>query len=238
MKAARVQAASGAAFALFLSLHLATTSSATLGISTYDRVLAALRAIYRPSLSVEIVLIAAPALVHVVCAARALWRRRNRPPARPPWSLRVHRWAGWTLAAVIVGHVFATRVMPALAIGPAATGRAEFSYLAYSVLNWPIFIIPYYLIFGLAGAAHLALGLAYAVRVLAPSQTRTAPTVRLGVVAACLVAALVTAGVTSVIAHAREASPIRFPEYHAIYERCMPFMPSDPRVSPTDHSGN
>jgi hypothetical protein len=69
---------------LFLGLHLATTASAIGGGGTYDSVLTALRDVYRPSLVVEILLIAIPALTHIVCAVlKILYRRRHRPaPAR------------------------------------------------------------------------------------------------------------------------------------------------------------
>src|SRR5262245_19696755 len=108
---ARVQAFSGLVFALFLALHLATTASAAAGAATYDGVLATLRRAYRPTLAVELALIALPALVHVACGVAQIVDRRRR--GTPPGSPLAHRLAGYVLLAAIGGHVFATRVMPA-----------------------------------------------------------------------------------------------------------------------------
>jgi succinate dehydrogenase/fumarate reductase cytochrome b subunit len=236
MKLGKLQAASGAAFALFLGLHLLTASSASAGADAYDRMLARLRAVYRPALPVELALVGVPAVVHIGCALVALVRRRRLAGAAASFRVRVHRYSGYVLLAAIFGHVYATRIMPALAIGPAATGKADFSYLAYSILNWPLFIIPYYLIFGAAGAVHLCLGLALAVKILAPARARTRTALRVGAVAAALVAAAVLAGVGSLILHAPTASPARFPEFHAAYERYLPLL--RPHIGPTDHTAD
>ena len=211
---ARLQAGSGLAFAFFLTLHLLTTAAGVGGPSAYDGALAAFRTVYRPALAVELALIAVPALVHVGCAlAQILDRRRRGVPASSPL---VHRLAGWVLLAAIGGHVFATRVMPAFGDGP-----ADYSYLAYSLLNWPLFMRPYYVLLGIAGAVHLLIGTTIACRVLgiARSGGRT-------VFAAATVAAVVVAlGVAGIIGGADTASRERFPVFRALYERFMPFLP-------------
>ena len=210
----RLQAGSGLAFAFFLTLHLLTTSAGAGGPATYDGALAAFRTIYRPALAVELALIAIPALVHIGCAvAQILDRRRRGMPASSPL---VHRLAGYVLLAAIGGHVFATRIMPAFGDGP-----ADFSYLAYSLLNWPIFMRPYYVVLGVAGAVHLVVGATIAVRVLGIARPR--PRVAFGVAA---IAALVVAfGVAGIIGGADDASRERFPAFRALYERFMPFLP-------------
>jgi succinate dehydrogenase/fumarate reductase cytochrome b subunit len=221
----KIQAASGLIFALFLGLHLATTASAIGGGGTYDSVLTALRDVYRPSLVVEILLIAIPALTHIVCAVlKILYRRRHPPSARAPWHIRIHRWAGYVLLAVIFGHVFATRVMPALAQGATATGKADFAYLAFSVLNWPVFIDPYYFLLGCAGALHLSLGLGVGVQVLLPKRLSATKVRAASVFAAALILTLVWVGVASMIAASGTAPRTRFREYAAVYKRFMPFM--------------
>ena len=117
--------------------------------------------------------------------------------------------------AAIVGHVYATRVMPAQA------GRgADFSYLAFAVLAWPYFINPYYYVLGLAGAVHLGLGLGFAAEALAPVSWR-----RTSIAAATISAALVAMGVTGIISQAAKAERSRFGEYKALYDRYMPVMP-------------
>jgi succinate dehydrogenase/fumarate reductase cytochrome b subunit len=211
---ARVQACSGLLFAFFLALHLATTASAAGGAATYDGVLAALRRIYRPTLVVEIALIAVPALVHVACGiVQIVERRRRGTPAGSPLA---HRLAGYVLLAAIGGHVFATRVMPAFGDGP-----ADFSYLAYSLLSWPLFMQPYYVVLGVAGALHVVLGVTIAIRVLGLGRPS-----RLGARVAAAVAALVVAfGVAGMLAAAPTASRERFPAFRALYERFMPFLP-------------
>jgi succinate dehydrogenase/fumarate reductase cytochrome b subunit len=209
---ARVQAASGLAFAFFLALHLATTASALAGPAAYDGVLAALRRVYRPTLAVELALIALPAVLHVACAVRRLATRRGPAPTR----LRLHHAAGYVLLAAIGGHVLATRVMPAFGSAP-----ADFSYLAYSLLNWPAFMWPYYVTLGAAGAFHLLVGTAVAARVLV--GVRASP--RLTVTAASVAAALIAAAAVSMIIHAPDSSRTRFPEFRTLYERFLPFLP-------------
>ena len=222
---AKVQAISGLCFALFLVLHLATTVSAIGGPAAYDGVLAAFRTMYRAHPVVEILVIGLSGSIHITCAIlRILERRRTGPHPKPPLLLRAHRWSGYFLALVIVGHVFATRVMPAVATGATATGRADFSYLAYSVLGWPVFINPYYFMLGLAGAIHLGLGLGYAAATLAPRRFGSPGARRASIAIATFAGALVVAGVASVIGRAGEADRSRFPEYEAVYDRLLPFM--------------
>ena len=214
----RVQAASGLGFAFFLALHLATTVSAVGGPASYDGTLASLRAVYRAHPIVELLLIGATAATHITCAIlQIVRRRRTGPHPSPPLVLRIHRWAGYFLMLAIVGHVYATRVMPAM-----AESGADFSYLAFSILAWPYFIKPYYYALGLAGAIHLGLGLGYAMTALGPRS----PWIRKASAAgAGIAAALVVAGVTGMIARSAEADRSRFDVYRALYDRYMPVMP-------------
>src|SRR5688500_15590400 len=123
---AKVQAISGLSFASFLGLHLATTVSAVGGPASYDGTISSLRAIYRAHPIVEFLLIGTSAAVHIACAILQILRRRKTGPhPAPPFPLRLHRWSGYFLMIVIVGHVFATRVMPALSGVP--RGGADFS---------------------------------------------------------------------------------------------------------------
>jgi len=218
---ARIQAISGLGFAVFLVLHLATTVSAVGGPASYDSTLGSLRAIYRAHPIVEFTLIGLSAAVHIACAIlQILHRRRTGPHPTPAFRLRLHRWSGYVLMLFIVGHVFATRVMPALGEGP-----ADYSYLAYSVLSWPVFINPYYYALGLAGAIHFGLGLGFAASALAPRGFGEAATRRTSIAATVVAGILVFAGVTGIIAGAEKADQARFSEYRALYNRYMPFMP-------------
>jgi succinate dehydrogenase/fumarate reductase cytochrome b subunit len=211
---ARLQAGSGLAFAIFLTLHLVTTAAGAGGSARYDGALATFRHIYRPLLAVEIVLIAIPALVHVACAIAQIADRRRR--GIPPSGPLVHRLSGYVLLAAIGGHVFATRVMPAFGDGP-----ADFSYLAYSLLNWPGFMRPYYVLLGVAGAVHLVIGTTIALRVLGFARPRS----RVAYGAATIAAVVVTLGVAGIIGGAETAARDRFATFRALYERFMPFLP-------------
>lgn len=215
---AKVQAISGLCFALFLVLHLATTVSGVGGPATYDGTLASLRAIYRAHPIVEFLLIGASAAVHITCAILQFNRRRKSGPhPKPPFRLRLHRWSGYFLMLAIVGHVFATRVMP--------SGAADYSYLAFSVLNWPVFINPYYFALGLAGSIHFGLGLGFAASTLAPRFFGSTAARRASVTVAAATGVLVVIGVTGIIAGAEKADASRFGDYKALYDRYMPFMP-------------
>ena len=106
--------------------------------------------------------------------------------------------------------------MPAFGSGP-----ADFSYLAYSLLNWPLFMRPYYLVLGAAGALHLVLGAAIAVRVLGIAK----PGTRVTRAVAALAALVVLAGTLGILGGAAAATRERFPEFRALYERFIPFLP-------------
>ncbi len=204
----RIQAASGIAFAFFLSLHLATTASAAFGPAGYDRMLEGTRTLYRPLLVVEAALVAAPALVHIACAIAQIRRRRRAGVGpRPPLAVRLHRSSGMVLMLAITGHVIATRVLV----------HADFSFIAFAMLRWPGFFVPYYLLLGASGATHLMLGLGFGLARLAPSTAAFARRpARLAAAAAAIVA---TVGVASIIVFAPRADRGRFAEFEALLSR-------------------
>ncbi|HEY3226576.1 MAG TPA: DUF1691 domain-containing protein [Planctomycetota bacterium] len=225
MTVARLQAISGILFAAFLILHLATTTSAVGGPATYDAVLEGMRNVYRPHLVVELLLIGLAGSVHIVCGiVRIIRRRRDPNRVKPSLVVRIHHWAGYVLLLAIAGHVFATRVMPALATGPTATGKADFSYLAYSVTGWPLFMKPYYVLLGAAGAIHLGLGLGLAAGVLFGGRADPRKLQRFAVGGAAVLTVLVVCGVLSIIRNAPRADRSRFAEFRVLYERFLPFM--------------
>ncbi len=219
----RLQALSGIVFAYFLLLHLATTISAASGTADYDAVLVLLRPLYRPHVIVEILLLGIPVLVHIGCAAynvRLRLRHRVRGRSGP---LQLHHLSGYVLLVAIVGHVAATRLLPTFGEGLTATHQADFSFLAYSLVNWPWLFVPYYFVLGIAGAVHLGLGLGYAARTLLGARLRmNLP--RISVMATAVLAVAVAAGVYGMVRGAPDASRARFPEFSALYERFLPFM--------------
>jgi len=225
MTVARLQAISGILFAIFLVLHLATTTSAIGGPATYDAVLEGTRHVYRPHIVVELLLIGLAGAVHIVCGIVRIVRRRRDPNrVKPSLVVRLHHWAGYVLLLAIAGHVFATRIMPAVATGPTATGSADFSYLAYSILGWPIFMKPYYVLLGAAGAIHGGIGLGLAASALLGPRVDPRKLQRFSVAGAAVLTVLVVLGALSIIRHSPAADRSRFVEYRAVYERFLPFM--------------
>lgn len=226
IKLGPIQAASGAIFALFLTLHLLTAASGALGIESYDGTLGLLRRIYRPHVAVELLVMGASGTIHIACAVLQMIRRRKIFALKGAWWMRAHRLSGYFLLLVIIGHVLATRIAPTLATGPTATGKADFSFLAFATLAAPYFFWPYYLMLGVAGSLHLGLGLHLASRVLIRRSAAPAPGTHGGPSVARLVAvfgftAMVFAGVFGILARAKDAPRHRFPEYKALADKLL-----------------
>ncbi len=152
---ARVQAISGLLFLLFASLHLVNTMLAAHSAAAYNGFQRALRPIYQfPPLEIGLVL--APLLVHVVAGVRRL---RGGPSPRT-WRARLHRWSGVFLLVVIFGHIAAVRGASFFAgVYP------EFEGLSFSLWLVPYLFYPYYMTFAVAAlyhglnGAYLALGI-------------------------------------------------------------------------------
>jgi hypothetical protein len=134
-------------------------------------------------------------------------RRRAGPLPRPALAVRIHRWSGLFLMLAITGHVLATRVLV----------RADFSLVAFAMASLPAFFVPYYLLLGAAGAAHLTLGVGFATARLFPRAAMVARRPARWAAAAAVV--VVTVGVASIIAFTPRADRRRFPEFRALVER-------------------
>jgi succinate dehydrogenase/fumarate reductase cytochrome b subunit len=104
----RVQAASGLTFSVFLTLHLINTMLGSAGPDAYDGFQASARAFYQHPLF-EYIVVLIPLVVHLGASITRILRRRRRHLPRPGLRLRLHRYSGWFLLAVISGHVSATR---------------------------------------------------------------------------------------------------------------------------------
>ena len=156
----KVQALSGAVFALFLFAHLVNLALATLGPQRYDALQQALRAGYQAPV-LEIALVLVPMLVHVGASLTRWWGRRREPPLLLPWRARLHRWSGRFLLVVFVGHVGATRGASVFFdVFPGFEGIAF-------TLRWvPAYFWPYYLLLAVGGWYHLVHGLWVALPVL------------------------------------------------------------------------
>lgn len=144
----KIQAATGLLFAAFVALHLFNTWLAALGPEAYNGVQVLLRSVYQfPPL--EALLLAALA-VHVVVGVMRIVREPKRVLNL---RARLHRYAGFFLMLVIVGHILAVRgsswffdVYPG------------FAGLAFSVAAVPGSFYPYYFLLGVAGFYHAANG--------------------------------------------------------------------------------
>lgn len=139
-----VQAGSGVFVFVFLAVHLANTYLAALGAQPYNAVQSTVRMVYQ-WWPVEITLLAAI----VVHAAAGLWRIFKEPARLLTLRSRLHRYAGFFLLLVIVGHVIAVRgVSFWFGVHP------EFVGLAFSMQYLPQVFYPYYFLLAVAGFYH------------------------------------------------------------------------------------
>jgi succinate dehydrogenase/fumarate reductase cytochrome b subunit len=161
----RVQCASGGLFSVFLVVHLLNTAMALESPAAYDSFQVAARRNYQVPV-VEWLVVLAPLAVHMGAAILRLKRSGFR---RPPQPLRaqLHRYSGWFLLAVILGHVFATRGSGVFFdAAPMAGG------LAFSLWWMPAMFYPYYLLLALCGLYHGLNGLLIAASVMGVSVPR------------------------------------------------------------------
>lgn len=151
----RWQAISGAVFALFLLVHLINQMISVLGASRYDAAQGVLRAGYQFPL-LELGVVVAPLLVHVVTVVRRFFLRRalKLPSPAPSLRVRLHRWSGRFLLVFVFGHFAATRGTDLLYGTP-----PRFEGVAWSFQWIPLYFWPYYTLLGLAGWYHLLHGL-------------------------------------------------------------------------------
>jgi hypothetical protein len=159
-RAMKVQALSGAVFAVFLLVHLLNQALAVLGERRYDEVQRALRAGYQAPV-LEVVLVLAPLLLHVFASVKRMWLRRGAEARPVTWRLTAHRWSGRFLLLVFIGHVAATRGASALFdVFPGFAG------LAFTFRWVPAYFWPYYLLLALTGWYHVLHGLSVAMPLL------------------------------------------------------------------------
>jgi succinate dehydrogenase/fumarate reductase cytochrome b subunit len=219
----RIQAASGLLFAAFLTLHLLNTILAARGQATYDGYQRVVRWFYQFPL-VEIVVVLGAGLVHLGAGAVRILRRRRRArsgqshEARPTLRVRLHRYSGYYLGLMFMGHAIATR-------GPGLIGHpADFSFLTFSLRQLPVIFYTYYALFVVAGIYHLVHGVLVGLRVLSVRLpgSATAPRSKpfwafVGVTSAAGLVGVMALGGTffTVDTH-------RFPEWQTLYERFVP----------------
>jgi succinate dehydrogenase/fumarate reductase cytochrome b subunit len=157
---ARWQGWTSLVFLPFLVVHLSTQASAVWGSTTYDAVQAAVRVVYQWP-PVEAALLGALVTHLALGVVRLLGRRALQPRAK---LLSV---TGAFLALVMFGHVAATRGASLVyGVFPGFAG------LAFTLRWVPAYFWPYYLLLGVSGAVHAALGVRLA---LARASVSVAP---------------------------------------------------------------
>lgn len=140
----KLQAITGLIFATFVAVHLLNTWLAGLGPAAYDGVQVALRQVYQ-FVFVEVLILSA-LLVHVVAG---VMRIVKEPKRALTIRAKVHRYAGFFLMLVILGHILAVRGSSVFFdVYPGFAG------LAFSIEFLPGFFYPYYLLLGVAGFYH------------------------------------------------------------------------------------
>lgn len=153
----RLQAGSGALFAVFLLAHLVNQMVAMAGPAAYDGVQAGLRSVYQVP-AVEVAVVGAPLLVHVAASVARVVRRRRRGRSEPPAvRTRLQRWSAVVLLVFFAGHVLATRGT-SLVYGV----YPGFDAIAYTMVWRPGWFIPYYAVFSVAALYHALHGLTLA----------------------------------------------------------------------------
>lgn len=168
----KVQAASGALFAVFLLLHLFNQTVAVAGPEVYDELQGELRRFYQSPL-VELALVGASLLVHIgVSVWRMVRRRRRGQPAPRALRARLQRYTAVFLLVFVLGHAFATRGVALLFDAPLG-----FDGLAFTMVSAFAYFFPYYLLLGGAGLYHMLNGLSLALPRLG---LRTPPAARSG----------------------------------------------------------
>ena len=145
----KIQAASGAVFALFVAIHLVNTALAAFGVTACDTYQEAVRGIYQ-AFVIEVLLLSA-LVVHIACGVTRMIQERGRVlNTRAKW----HRYSGLFLMVFIGGHIMAVR-------GPSWFYGIYpgFEGLAFSIDFAPYYFFPYYFLLGVAGFYHALNGL-------------------------------------------------------------------------------
>lgn len=167
----RAQAAAGALFFVFLVLHLSNTVVAVFGADSYNAYQRVIRQIYQHPV-LEVLLVIAPLITHVVAGFWLYILRKKRKSTRP-LKYRLQTGAGFFLLLVVFGHMLATR-----GISYWYGTVAEFSGVAFSLWWVPEYFYPYYFLLFMAGLYHGSMGaitLLTRAQVLTPSTSYLMP---------------------------------------------------------------
>jgi len=165
---AKVQALSGALFAVFLIAHLGNTVSALAGQRVFDALQGGIGWVVQGLLSEWPLLgcLGVHVAAGVIRNSLAPGRVEVAPSSRTSLD-RAHRWVGRGLAVVVPFHVIGTR-------GPEwfSDVTTDMSYVTYTLDHMGLLFHPYYFILFMAGAFHMTRGLQRSAAWISPSTAR------------------------------------------------------------------
>ncbi|GAX23040.1 hypothetical protein FisN_15Hh061 [Fistulifera solaris] len=164
----QLQAASGLAFAFFLTIHLFSHLCLNLGWEYGRNMMSQMRGIYQhPVFETQLLLVF---LVHLTSAGvlylhrkKVEWTRSKKDDdaiqtyTPGPYELQLHRYAGHFLATAIFGHVFSTRIAALLWLPDPALYDYSFITELQERIPYNLFTIVMYVL-GAAGFYHLLYG--------------------------------------------------------------------------------
>ena len=153
----QLQAASGLLFALFVFVHLANTTAALGDAESYNSFQRSARQLYQNPV-LEVTLVGLPLLVHLSAAIVRI-RRRGLTSRGGDLRARLHRYTGYYLLLVIVGHLVAVRGT-SLAFGV----FPEFEGVSFSLWWQPWLFYPYYVLLSTCALYHGTNGVLVALR--------------------------------------------------------------------------
>jgi len=190
----QIQACSGLVFSSFATIHILNSFTAHFGHLAYDAIQDILRKFYQNRV-IEAVL-AGALIIHIGSSSIIFYRRytghrtpqvKRRRMSMPPQkenlldSIKekinekvdltprsIHRYTGYVLAGVIGIHVLNTRITM-------WNNPPDFTFLNFSLKNWPIIMYPYYMTLLTSGIYHTYFGIQQALHALGvkfPEWTR------------------------------------------------------------------
>jgi succinate dehydrogenase/fumarate reductase cytochrome b subunit len=171
----QVQAISGLFIGAFFVLHMLSHYSLLRGWNEANDTLRNMRSIYRFPLFEGLLLVS---LAAHLTSNTVLFLQRRKHVATVELSKRqplgtvertAHRYAGYVLTLVIVGHVFATRILPLLALEDPSDYDYTILAIVYDKVPFNLFAI-YLAVFGMAGNWHFVYGVRSAIATISGSS--------------------------------------------------------------------
>ncbi|ETO15874.1 hypothetical protein RFI_21493 [Reticulomyxa filosa] len=166
LKYPKWQAYSGIAFSTFTSLHLFNHFVTVFGdkIDNHMRWTTLFRKYYQSPL-VETGL-ATALIVHIYCAAQQIKSRVKLVPEGLPLSHKLHRYSGYFLGTVILGHIYAVRLGPIRFFGYKNTSELDSTFISWTLKEYGIAFYTYYTLLFASGLYHSLFGLYHSAWIL------------------------------------------------------------------------